>query len=100
MPPLEELRLEQRRRALAIVPRLHVSPVVGVLEGAVGRGHGALGDLDQQVPKGGPDVFQVLLIHRLREASCGRRDQRHQVQRWAPLVGELVKCRNICYNMG
>ena len=23
-----------------------------------------------------------------------------QVQRWAPLVGELVKCRNICYNMG
>ena len=22
------------------------------------------------------------------------------LQRWAPLVGELVKCRNICYNMG
>ena len=24
----------------------------------------------------------------------------HFLQRWAPLVGELVKCRNICYNMG
>ena len=62
VPPFEELRLEQWREALAIVPCLHVSPVIGVLERAVGGGHEPLSDLNQQVPQGRSDHFQVILV--------------------------------------
>ena len=79
VPPLEEVELEQWRGALAVVPCLHVSPVVGVLKRAICSGHRSLSDLDQQIPQGGSDHFQVILVHWLREARCGCCHQRHQV---------------------
>ena len=79
VPPFEELRLEEWRGALAIAPCLHVSPVLGVLERAVGGRHGPLSDLNQQVPQGRSDHFQVLLVHWLGKARCGRCHQRHQL---------------------